>query len=494
MHRILVIDDEPNIAWLFRKAFASDCEVISAESGERGLELLKESDVDLVMLDLRLPGMDGIETLGQLREQGIDVPVVIMTAYGEVKSAVRAMKLGAYDYITKPFDMDELKLIVDGALRYFRLSLEVSRLKAELQEKFNLRNIVTVSPRMISVFSVVERVCSSDVSVLIQGESGTGKELVARAIHYGSPRRDKPFVPVNCAALPENLLESELFGHEEGAFTGARKRRPGKFEMADGGTLFLDEVGDLHPSLQPKILRVIEEKVVERLGGNQRVPVDVRVVAATNRDLKKEVQEGRFRQDLYFRLAVIPITIPPLRERPEDIPVLVRHFLKESCQKSRKLVPSVDNEAMRALVSYDWPGNVRELKNAMEQISLLCDKNVVTRMDLPLLFDGLTGRAGYHNAGGPPADADPSESGPAAPSGEGTVAGQIDSRADNEPHDSARMTGRSLKQRKKDLLTNTERDMIEAALRRFGGNRTKAAEYLGISRRSLQMKIKKYQL
>lgn len=460
--RMLVVDDEPNMAWLFRQTFSGKCDVFSAESGEEALEFVRRQQVDVIILDLRLPGMDGMEVLRLMRQAGVDCPVIIMTAYGQVKSAVRAMKLGAYDYITKPFDLEELGLVVEGALRYTALAREVTRLKEELQEKFNLSNIVTVSPKMLSVFSIVEKVSATDVSVLIQGESGTGKELVARAIHYASPRRDKPFVPVNCAALPENLLESELFGYEEGAFTGAKRRKPGKFEMASGGTLFLDEVGDLPPAVQPKILRVLEERIVDRLGGTRRIPVDVRVVAATNRDLKTEVQEGRFRQDLYFRLAVIPISIPPLRERREDIPVLVKHFLKEFCEKRGKPAPEVDEKAMNLLLSYSWPGNVRELRNAMEQISLLCDKGIILRKDLPLLF------------GQEMSEDDPGQSDSA-------------SQGSFQPAD-------TLRERKSHLISEAESEAIRRALEACGGNRTRAAKRLGISRRTLQLKIKRYGL
>lgn len=468
--RILVVDDEPNMAWLFAQAFAGDCEVLSANSGEKALEMLKPGDVDLVLLDLRLPGMDGITTLKAAREQGYSGPVIMMTAYGDVKTAVEAMKLGAHDYITKPFDIDELKLVVQGALRFSRLSREVVRLRQEIEEKFHLGNIVTVSPKMMEIFSIVERVSSSDVSVLIQGESGTGKELIARAIHYSSPRRTRDFVPVNCAALPENLLESELFGYEEGAFSGAKRRKPGKFELASGGTLFLDEVGDLPISMQPKILRAIEEKVIERLGGTQRVPVDVRVVAATNRDLRKEVLEERFRKDLYYRLAVICITVPPLRERPEDIPVLAKHFLKECCTKAGKLVPVLDDGAIASLVSYHWPGNVRELKNVMQQVGLLCDGSVIRKGDLPILFPRQMGYpmvTGFVQTASPVFGADQCQDTPA----------EI-----------------PLKELRTRSWSDIERQQIADALRRFNGNRTKAAAYLGISRRSLLDKIKKYGL
>jgi len=477
--RILVVDDEPNMAWLFKQTFPDLGEILSADSGEKALEMAGREDISLVMLDQRLPGMDGLETLKNLRARGYGGPVIMMTAYGEVKSAVEAMKLGAHDYVTKPFDLEELRLIMEGALRYSSLTREVSRLKHEVEERFHVRNIVTVSPKMLSLFGVIERISSSDVSVLIQGESGTGKELLAKAIHYGSHRRDKPFVPVNCAALPENLLESELFGYEEGAFSGARRRKPGKFELAGGGTVFLDEVADLPLSMQPKILRVLEDKLVERLGGTKPVEVDLRVVAATNRDLKNEVQEGRFRRDLYFRLAVIPITIPPLRERKEDIPILLRHFLRESCERIGRPLPLVSREAMEHLVSYHWPGNVRELKNLAQQISLLCDQSVIRPKDLPAPF--LQGESGGDGSLSPETKA------------RGRPFPQTiqDAASCVPPCPSSSLPLKDLKEKSWNAI---EMEKIQEALELFKGNRTRAAAYLGISRRSLQAKIKKYGL
>lgn len=469
--RILVIDDETNIVWLFQEVFGGAYDVLGEQTGEKGLETAKTQEVHLIMLDLRLPGMSGLETLERLGTQGYQGPVIIMTAYGEVKTAVKAMKSGAYDYITKPFDLEELKHLVEGALRYSRLSIEVTRLRRELEEKFHLKNIITVSPKMLDLFSVIERVSTSDVCVLVQGESGTGKEIIAKAIHYASPRKDKLFVPVNCAALPEHLLESELFGYEEGAFSGARKRKPGKFEIAQGGTIFLDEVGELPLSMQPKILRVLEEKEIDRLGGTRRFPIDVRIVAASNKNLPQEVRRGRFRQDLYFRLAVLPITIPPLRERKEDIPVLAKHFLKEFARDQNKAPLKLDAQVIRTLVVYPWPGNVRELKNIMQQLSLLCDGPVVTRQDLPAFFYGPKWYLpDTYNAG---SDVDNSLS-----------VGYSDF-----PEAGPELSLKELKQRAWEPI---EKQAISKALAMFEQNRTRTAKHLGISRRTLQTKIKKY--
>lgn len=469
--RIVVIDDESNIVWLFREIFGDAYEVLGAETAEDGLQAVWDQEVHLVMLDLRLPGMNGLQALEKLKLQGYQGPVIIMTAYGEVKTAVQAMKFGAYDYITKPFDIEELKHVVQGALRYSRLTSEVTRLRRELEEKFHLKNIITVSPKMIELFSVIERVSSSDVCVLVQGESGTGKEIVAKAIHYASPRKDKPFVPVNCAALPEHLLESELFGYEEGAFSGARRAKPGKFELAHCGTVFLDEVGELPLPMQPKILRVLEENQIDRLGGTRRLPIDVRIVAATNKDLRDEVRNGRFRQDLYFRLAVFPITIPPLRERKEDIPVLAKHFLKEFAGKRNTAPLTIQEDAMDILVSYPWPGNVRELKNIMQQLSLLCDDPVVRKRDLPpFLWDPDWGTK----------DSNPSQG-----SAPGMPGGDLNKLFENEP-------GLGLTQLKKQAWAGIEKQLILSALEMFDGNRTLAADYLRVSRRTLYTKLREY--
>jgi DNA-binding NtrC family response regulator len=473
--RILVIDDEVNIAWLFREIFGGSYDVLSAMTGSEGLQIAGKQDVHLIMLDLRLPDTTGLEILGQLSSRGYHGPVIIMTAYGEVKTAVEAMKSGAHDYITKPFNVDELKLLVEGAMKYSRLSIEVTRLRRELEDKFHLRNIVTVSPKILELFSLVERVSASDVPVLIQGESGTGKEIFARAIHYASPRKERAFVPVNCAALPENLLESELFGYEEGAFSGARRTKPGKFELAQGGTIFFDEVGELPLAMQPKILRALEEKEIDRLGGTQRLSVDVRVVAASNKNLPTEVRCSRFRQDLYFRLAVIPITIPPLRERKEDIPVLAKHFLRQFALEQKRAVPKLDDEAILTLISYPWPGNVRELRNIMQQVSILCDGHVIGKNDLPSFFyDPEWHLAGLKDEGAKLTPGISSEESLMSPS---TSTEEL-----------------SLKELKQHTWNQIEKSRIVKTLDMFDQNRTKAARYLGISRRTLQMKIKKYRI
>ncbi|MGB9867324.1 MAG: sigma-54-dependent transcriptional regulator [Bacillota bacterium] len=452
--RVLVVDDETNMEWLFRSSFGDAYEIIGARSGEEALEKLSRDKVDLIMLDLKMPGIDGMALLKLFKQEYPNVPVVMMTAYGTVKTAVEAMKVGAQDYVTKPFDVEELRIIMENALKFGRLAREVEQLRSELEEKFHTKNIITASPAMLNVFRIIEKVAQTDAPVLIEGESGTGKELVARAIHWESARRRKPFLPVNCAALPENLLESELFGYEEGAFTGAKRRKPGKFELADGGTVFLDEIGDLPQGMQAKVLRVIEEKEIERLGGTKRIPVDIRIISATNKSLREQVEKGEFRQDLYYRLAVIPITLPPLRERKEDIPLLVAHFLQTFTRSNGKKVTSVSPEAMALLKEYSWPGNVRELKNVIQQAVVLGEGEVLTVEMLPDYIR----------------------------------------RAVEQCGTTLSASGGALRGKLKEMRMEQERQIIEQALAKFGGNRTKAAEYLGISRRALQAKIKALKL
>ncbi len=468
--RILVVDDEPNMEWLFRSSFGGMFEIAGARTGEEGLEKLSRDPFDLVILDLKMPGMDGMMVLKQIKQSYPMIPVVMMTAYGTVKTAVEAMKVGAHDYVTKPFDIEELKIVMDNSLRFGRLAREVEELRDELKERFHVKNIVTVSPLMLEVFRVIEKVASTDAPVLIEGESGTGKELVARAIHWESPRRHKPFLPVNCAALPENLLESELFGYEEGAFTGARRKKPGKFELADGGTIFLDEIGELPLSMQAKVLRVLEEKEIERLGGTRRIPVDMRVISATNKGLRSQVENGAFREDLYYRLAVIPINLPPLRERREDIQPLVAHFARQFTSGSGQPF-NVSPEAMEILECYDWPGNVRELRNVIQQAVILGDGRTLDPRTLPGYIRGAarSGADGSPDAARSSADGSPAEDG--APAGAGRFKVKVD-----------------------EIRATHEKRIISEALSRFNGNRTKVAGYLGISRRSLQMKIKQYHI
>ncbi len=463
--KVLVADDEPNMEWLFRSSFGDEFEISGARSGEEALERLAQERFDLVMLDLKLPGMDGMAVLKQIKQLHPKTPVVMMTAYGTVKTAVEAMKVGAHDYVTKPFDVEELRMIMENSMKFGRLAHEVEQLRDQLQEKYHLKNIVAVSEPMLAVFQLIEKVAPTDACVLIEGESGTGKELVARAIHWASPRRARPFLPVNCAALPENLLESELFGYEEGAFTGARRKKPGKFELADGGTIFLDEIGDLPKEMQAKVLRVLEDKEIERLGGTRRIPVDIRVVCATNRSLRAQMEKGEFREDLYYRLAVIPVWIPPLRERKADIPILAAHFLKAFSEEKGGRMHSISPEAMDLLRAHDWPGNVRELRNVIQQAAVLGEGGVLTPEMLPEHIRSLRGRSAATDAAGV------TGSGVAAAVFGGTPQG-------------------TLRERLGEFMADHEKRIIKDALEKCGGNRTRAAAMLGISRRSLQMKMK----
>jgi len=437
---LLVVDDEPNMAWLFEQSFGRDFVVVKAHSGMEALEKLAAKPVDLVMLDLMMPGMDGLATLREIKRRYPSLPVVMMTAYATVKTAVEAIKAGAADYVMKPFDLDEIRRVMEAALPQASSDETVRRPQGILGE----------SAPMIEVFRKIQRVAPTEASVLILGETGTGKELVARAIHAGSPRANKPFVAVNCAALPENLLESELFGHEKGAFTGAQARKPGRFELADGGTLLLDEIGDMPLALQAKLLRVLETHQVEPLGSTKAIPVNIRVLAATHRDLRELVKQGSFREDLFFRLAVVPIQLPPLRERKGDVPLLANHMLRTFAEQQGKEFRGFSDQAMAALEAYRWPGNVRELRNLMEQVAVLWDGGRVELEHLPEYLTStweVTASAGY-----------------------------------------------SLKEEVRSLKADYEQERILAALREVDGNRTQAAKLLGISRRALQLKLKGLEL
>jgi two-component system NtrC family response regulator len=363
METILIVDDEKNYLVVLEALLVdAGYEVITSDNTTEALEITMSHDLDLVITDMRMPGPDGMEFLAQLRSRQPDPPVIMMTAYATVEKAVEAMKRGAFDYITKPFKNEELILTI-------RKAIEMHRLK---QSKI-----------MRQVYEIIEKVAQTRASVLITGESGTGKELIARAIHFNSPRRDKPFISVNCSALSETLLESELFGHERGAFTGAVTQRKGRFELAHGGTLFLDEVGDMSPALQVKLLRVLQEMKFERVGGTKTLQVDARLVTASNRELDREVELGRFREDLYYRLKVVHIKVPPLRDRRDDIPLLVHHFLEKAAEANRIPVKRVSHEALKYLYQYDWVGNVRELENVIERAMILCDGDDVRPQDLP---------------------------------------------------------------------------------------------------------------
>ena len=378
--KILVIDDDTSLRRVLEYNLQEEgYEVQAAASGEEGLYLFGQAQPNLVITDMKMPGMDGLMVLRSIKERSPETLVIIITAFGTVDVAVEAMKIGAYDYITKPFNRDELRLTVRKALQFSGLAEENKRLKSELSDKADFRTIVGSSKEMEKVFEVIRKVADTEAAILITGESGTGKELIARSLHANSSRRDAPFVAINCAAIPRDLLESELFGHVKGAFTGAVKDKTGKFQLADGGTLFLDEVGELPLELQPKLLRALQEKEVEPVGGTKVRKLDVRVVSATNLDVDMAIADGTFREDLYYRLSVIPIHLPPLRERRKDIPLLIRYF----CSKHSSEKITFDKDALETLVMYPWPGNVRELENSVERLLIMRDSDVISLGDLP---------------------------------------------------------------------------------------------------------------
>ncbi|MBL7130584.1 MAG: sigma-54-dependent Fis family transcriptional regulator [Candidatus Omnitrophica bacterium] len=376
--RILVIDDEGKMRRVLEMSLSEKgYNIYLAESGEEGIKVLQEKDVDLVITDMKMPGIDGLKVLERAKELDPDCPVILMTAYGTVETAVKAMKEGAYDYILKPFELEEMNILVEKALRLTRVIRENRVLKEELKGRYEFQNIVGRSRLMQDVFKFINQVASTTSTVFIYGETGTGKELVARAIHYQSPRREEPFVPVNCAAIPETLLESELFGYVKGAFTGAHTNKIGRFETAHRGTIFLDEVGDMPVSLQAKILRVLQEKSFEKVGGTESIKVDVRIIAATNTDLKTALNKGTFREDLYYRLNVFPVYLPPLRERKEDISLLAHYFLKRYNKAFGKDIKEISPEFIELLLEHHWPGNVRELENIMERAIVLAPGSIL---------------------------------------------------------------------------------------------------------------------
>jgi len=372
LDKILLIDDEPKILKILKNLFEGEgFDVLTAENGTTGLEFVKGNEIDVLVTDFKMPELSGMEVLEKVKEISEEIQVILITAYGEVPDAVKAMKLGAFDFIQKPFQMDNILLLVKNALKVSKLQKENKRLKNELRKELGAEKIIGKSTVIQSIENFIEKVSRTKSTILIRGETGTGKELVAKKIHLKSPEKDKAFIRINCPAIPRELLESELFGHEKGAFTGAIKRQRGKFELADGGTVFLDEVGDLPPELQSKLLLVLQEQQIERIGSEKKIKIDVRIIAATNKDLEKEVKEGRFRTDLYHRMNVIPLYISPLRERLGDIPDLVKYLTKQICNKlGRKLVEFPESEIER-LHSYNWPGNVRELANLVERSIVL---------------------------------------------------------------------------------------------------------------------------
>jgi nitrogen regulation protein NR(I) len=453
---VLIVDDEVNIrrvlaAMLKREGY----EVTTAADGEQALAVLQKTPVHVVVTDLVMPRLGGMELLRRVTAEWPDVPVILITAHGSVDSAVAALKAGAFDYITKPFEQEELRKVIAKATRAH--DLERHNLHASLSDG-DRPPLVGESPAMRAIYEMIARVADSPSTVLITGESGTGKELIAKALHRGSSRRDRPLIKVNCAAIPKDLVESELFGYERGAFTGAVGAKPGRFELADGGTLFLDEIGEVPVEMQVKLLRALQESEFERVGGIKTLRVDVRLIAATNRDLKALIAEGRFREDLYYRLAVVPIALPPLRDRREDIPLLVRHFIEKYDQRLGKRVEGVDEEALELLRAYPWPGNIRELENLMERSVLFADGPIVHAGALP---DSLR------------------EATPAAPMAPVGALGAI-----------AAPSGASMKEIVRQAQAELERELIARALDETGGNVTRAAKRLQISRKSLQVKMK----
>jgi len=380
---ILIVEDEKNVRETLEYSLRDSYNLYLASDGKKALEIITTKNIDLVLLDIRLPEINGLALLERIKDLNKNIQVIMLTAVITVDSAVKAMKLGAYDYIVKPFDLKELTMLMDKALEKRSLEQENIYLKTELEKVGGFEKIIGKSEKIRSIFKTIRDVSKGDSTVLITGESGTGKELVARAIHNQSKRGKKLFVPVNCAAIPENLLESELFGYEKGAFTGAYERHLGKFEIANGGTIFLDEISTMPMPMQAKLLRVLQERVIDRVGGTAQIEIDVRVISATNTDLKTEVDNKRFRGDLYYRLNVIPVNIPPLREREEDIPLLINYFLDKYNKEFGKKMIGISKDAMEALTSYSWPGNIRELENLIERLVVLCDREIISKDKLP---------------------------------------------------------------------------------------------------------------
>ncbi len=458
MPHVLIVDDELNIRRVLAAMLAREgYEVTAAADGEQALAVLQKTPVHVVVTDLVMPRLGGLELLARVAAEFPDVPVIVITAHGTVDSAVQALKAGAFDYITKPFEQEELKKVIAKASRAHEIERQNVHAPTRAGEKPPL---VGHSAAMRQIFEIVAKVADSPSTVLITGESGTGKELIARELHRGSPRRDKPLIKVNCAAIPKDLVESELFGYEKGAFTGAVGSKPGRFELADGGTLFLDEIGEVPVEMQVKLLRALQESEFERVGGIKTLRVDVRLIAATNRDLKALIADSRFREDLFYRLAVVPISLPPLRDRKEDIPLLTQHFIAKYDQRLGKRVERVDDEAMQMLLAYSWPGNIRELENLMERSVLFADGPVILGSSLP---DALRERS---------------------------AAATVPIAAVGPLGSIAAPSGASMKEIVRQAQAELEKELISRALDETGGNVTRAAKRLQISRKSLQVKMK----
>lgn len=453
--RILIVEDEPDLSDVFVEVLTMEgYDVSTAANGGIAMQMLAENSYDLVLTDLYLPKVDGFQVLSHLQRVSPTTSAIVMTGHGSIESAVEAMKKGAVDYITKPVAFDQLRIIVKKALDLQRLQRENQLLRQQLKSKYHFANIIGTSAAMQRVFDMITKVSDAESTVLILGESGTGKELVARAIHFHSRRAEKPFVPVNCGAIPESLLESELFGHERGAFTGAARTRMGRFELAHGGTIFLDEVGDMSPALQVKLLRVLQEQSFERVGGTKSVRVDVRILAATNRDLEEAIAKNEFREDLYYRLSVIPLTLPPLRERPDDIPLLLQHFMDQFNRLRKRKLQGFAPRALQMLSHYHWPGNVRELENLVDRLVVLKGHGMIEPEDLP---DKM--RAALPTV---------------------AAVATMDLPEEGFCLDAA--------------VRAFERDLITKALRKADGVKNRAAQILGIKRTTLIEKLKRHSL
>jgi len=459
---LLIVDDEPDILLVMSANLQKEgYHVETAGDGVEALKKLESRDYDTIIVDHQMPRLTGMEFLERLRGENsrgegryADIPVIVVTAYGTIEMAVKAMKDGAYSYLTKPLQYEDLSVQVKNAIERRRLSREIDNLRHEVEERYQFGNILGRNPQVQEIFQLIRTVAETDATVLIQGESGTGKELIARAIHYNSRRKDRPFVVVSCSALPETLLESELFGHEKGAFTGAIRQRIGRFEMADGGTVFLDEIGEMSMPVQMKLLRVLQEREVERVGGDQAVKVDVRVIAATHKDLHRAMQERLFREDLFYRLNVVPIKLPPLRERLDDVPLLAAHFLRKYCEKNQKLITSISPEALSSLIRYSYPGNVRELENIIERSVIMEKSDSLSRIDLKR-----TGTAAKYDL--------PQHSG-----------------SDIQP----------FRKTKTEVVERFETDYFTQLLKLYNGNMSKAAQHAGINIKNFHEKMARYGL
>ncbi|MGC3958633.1 MAG: sigma-54 dependent transcriptional regulator [Verrucomicrobiota bacterium] len=469
MSKLLLIDDEADVQYSFRRIFDSpDIELFTASSGEEGLQLIPKLRPDLVLMDIRMGGITGMETLRRIRQMDTKLLVILMTAYGTTQTAIEAMKLGAYDYLLKPFDVPKLKEIVTNALKAARDMKQVVSYQPLLESEDYEQGVVGRSEPMQQVFKLIGQVAASDATALVTGESGTGKELVARAIYHHSERNSQPFLAVNCAAIPEQLLESELFGHERGAFTGATGQRIGKFEQCNNGTIFLDEIGDMTPPTQTKILRVLQSGTFERVGGNQPIKVNVRVIAATNKPLEQAVAARQFREDLFYRLNVVRIHIPPLRDRREDIPLLVNYFLKKIAKEQDRQPKSIASAAVKALEKYHWPGNVRELENIIRRAHVIAKSEAILPADLPAEVTGQSTSSLVL----------PTTAGEGAASDAASLARQLFQIAKRDP--------------KLKVLPAVERELVIEALKDTANNQVHAAKLLGITRATLRKRIEKF--